>query len=102
MWAAPEDSTVWITGPYRRACANADQVIKDLDLDDTGMRRTTISLRYAMVTGETTRHAGHADIVGELIDGSIGHCRDNHLAIDPNDADWWQEYASRMEASAPR
>ncbi len=48
------------------------------------------------VVAETNRHAGHADIVRETIDGTAGLRADNdNLAR--GDADWWQDYRNRLE-----
>jgi hypothetical protein len=48
---------------------------------------------------ETSQHAGHADIVRELIDGAAG------LAVErpnlpPGDHAWWQAYHDRVERAA--
>lgn len=105
MYAAPGESTEYIVDLYRRACAHADQTIAELDLDDIGTVTHSgdkITLRQALVhmIHETSRHAGHADIVRELIDGSIGGARDNPFVPDPADEAWWQDYLARIEASA--
>lgn len=105
MYAKPDESTEYIVDLYRRACAHADQTIAELDLDAVGTvlhNGEVITLRQAMVNEihETSRHAGHADIVRELIDGSIGGSRDNPWVPDPDDEAWWQEYLARVEASA--
>jgi uncharacterized damage-inducible protein DinB len=45
------------------------------DLDDTGVRRgETYSLRwiYVHMVEEYARHNGHADLIRELVDGSVG------------------------------
>jgi hypothetical protein len=105
MYAAPGESTDYIVDLYRRACAHADRTIAELDLDTigtvarSGEKRT---LRQALVhlIHETSRHAGHADIVRELIDGSIGGARANPWVPDPDNETWWQEYRGRVEASA--
>ena len=48
---------------------------------------------------ETDRHAGHADIVRELIDGAAGLRTDNdNLA--PGDQAWWEGYRGRLEQTA--
>jgi hypothetical protein len=47
------------------------------------------------VIAETAQHAGHADIVRELIDGRPG--RDHN---DIGDADWWTRYAARIQEAA--
>lgn len=77
MYAAPDESTEYIVDLYRRACAHADQTITEVDLDEVGTvphNGDTLTLRQAIVHTilETGHHAGHADIVRELIDGSIG------------------------------
>jgi hypothetical protein len=110
MYAAPDESTEYIVALYRRACAHADQTIAELDLDVIGTvphapedaPDKQITLRQALVheIHETSRHAGHADIIRELIDGSIGGARGNPWVPDPDDEAWWQEYLARVEASA--
>src|SRR5207248_11077808 len=76
MWATPEESCDEIIAAYRRACDAASTTIGDLDLDATGKHHTglTVSLRWMIlnVLMDTTRHTGHADVVREMIDGSIG------------------------------
>jgi hypothetical protein len=48
------------------------------------------------VVAETHRHAGHADIVRELIDGAVGLQADNdHLR--PGGRGWWESYRSQLE-----
>ena len=51
------------------------------------------------VIGETHRHAGHADIVRELIDGSVGNqwVGDN---LPERDQAWWAAYRERLERTA--
>jgi hypothetical protein len=48
---------------------------------------------------ETDRHAGHADIVRELIDGAVGVRRDNDNMA-PGDRAWWQRHRDRLERAA--
>jgi hypothetical protein len=80
MWAAEGETTAYLTGLYRRACAHADETIAALDLSTLGTvpwwpaGRREASLRQLVVRmiQETSRHAGHADIIRELIDGSAG------------------------------
>lgn len=48
---------------------------------------------------ETHRHAGHADIVRELVDGAAG-LRDGNDNMAPGDQKWWQGYRSRLEDAA--
>ncbi len=71
------ETTADIIAFYRRAWAAADQVIAEVDLDDTGTAwfGDVVSMRWVLVhmVEETARHMGHADVVRELIDGAIGY-----------------------------
>jgi hypothetical protein len=48
---------------------------------------------------ETDRHAGHADIVRELIDGAAGLRADNDN-LPPVDQAWWENHRRRLEQVA--
>jgi hypothetical protein len=77
MRVGPEESTERIVAFYGRARAAADRMIAELPLDALGRpswRQETVSLRWVLVhmAQETARHAGHMDIVRELIDGATG------------------------------
>ncbi len=73
---APGESTTDVLAYYARARSAADQVIADVDLQETGRSwdGRTVSMRWVLIhmVEETARHAGHADIVRELIDGMTG------------------------------
>lgn len=107
MWATADESREQITGLYRRAWAHADATIDALPLDATGQvpwwgpdRRTPTLHRIMIhVIAETERHAGHADIVRELIDGSAG-IRAEHSNLPDADAAWWSAYHDRLERAA--
>jgi uncharacterized damage-inducible protein DinB len=77
MRAAEGETTEEIVAFYRRAWAAADAAILELPLDETGTSYSdkTVSLRWVLVhmIEDTVRHAGHADILRELIDGGTGH-----------------------------
>ena len=77
MRAAEGETTEEIVAFYRRAWVAADAAILELPLDATGTSYSdkTVSLRWVLVhmIEDTVRHAGHADILRELIDGSTGH-----------------------------
>ena len=107
MWATAEESREQIVGLYRRACAHSDATIDALDLDSAGHvpwwqeGRREVTLRRILVhmISETDRHAGHADIVRELIDGTAGLRQDNsNLA--PGDQAWWGSYRDQLERIA--
>ena len=48
---------------------------------------------------EIARHAGHADIVRETIDGAAG-LRDGVSNLPEHDAAWWDAYVERLRATA--
>jgi uncharacterized damage-inducible protein DinB len=77
----PHESTADVLAFYDRACTAADQVISELDVEHTGTSWSgeTVSLRWVLIhmIEETARHAGHLDIVRELIDGATGDHRDS-------------------------
>jgi hypothetical protein len=61
-----------------------------------GRRDVTLHRILVHVLGETGRHAGHADIVRELIDGSAGLRGDSADLPEQDDA-WWAAYRQRLE-----
>ena len=65
---------------YRAACQRSNEIAKSVpSLDDLGAGEGTAdrSVRWVLIhlIEETARHAGHADITRELIDGSVGYSR---------------------------
>jgi len=103
MWATPDESSEYLIGLYRRACAHADGVIADLDLEapatvahwPQGRRDTTLGVLLIRMVAETAQHAGHADIIRELIDGKAGAADDETL-----DEASWRDYVARIQAAA--
>ena len=75
----PDETTDEVVAFYRRARAAADAVIEELDVDDVGTAwfGETVSLRWVLIhmIEEVARHAGHLDILRELVDGSTGDHR---------------------------
>lgn len=75
-FAAPDDVTAdEVLVAYRAAVAAADERIATLELIDTvPSAKGSPSLRWALVhmVEETARHAGHADVLRELLDGTTG------------------------------
>jgi len=107
FWARADETRVQITGMYRRAWAHADQTITALGLDAVGQvpwwpadrQRVTLHLILVHVVAETNRHAGHADIVRELIDGAAGlQADDDNLR--KRSAHSWREYRDQLERVA--
>jgi uncharacterized damage-inducible protein DinB len=77
----PNETTEDIVAFYGRARAAADQAIDETNLEATGTAwfGDQVSMRWVLIhmVEETARHAGHMDILRELIDGATGdHRRD--------------------------
>lgn len=75
------DTTDSVLAYYTRACAASDRAIIELDLDTTATTSLgdTVSLRWAIlhVIEESTRHAGHADLIREHVDQMTGYLPGN-------------------------
>lgn len=106
MWAQPNESRWSVTDLYRRACAQSDRTIDDLSLDSVGRipswpperRNVTLQQVLAHMIAETSRHAGHADIVRELVDGTSGRTPDD--PVDEPDPAYWPEFRARVDRAA--
>jgi hypothetical protein len=105
MWAAPDEARDDIVALARRAWELADATITELPLDAVGRVQWwgdgTVTLHRVLVhvTAETQRHAGHADIVRELIDGSAG-LLEGHHNLRLGDRARWGDFRDRVEAAA--
>ena len=75
----PDETTADIVAFYGRARAAADRVIDEVGLEETGTAwfGDPVTLRWVLIhlVEETARHAGHVDILRELIDGLTGDHR---------------------------
>jgi hypothetical protein len=76
MKVDPSVSLRTLVADYRAACAASNGVIATVGDAEAPVSRNGKSrnLRWALlaVIGETSRHAGHADIIREQIDGKTG------------------------------
>ena len=105
MWATASEGREDILQLYRSAAAHADLTIGSLDLDAPGhvswwtTPNVTLHDVLVHVLAETARHAGHADILREQLDGRAGLSPAN-LNYEPHDAQWWADYRSQVEAAA--
>ena len=76
MRAEPHETAQGIVDYYGRARAAADRVIDELEVEALGTAwyGDTVSMRWVLIhmIEETARHAGHFDILRELIDGATG------------------------------
>jgi uncharacterized damage-inducible protein DinB len=107
LWATAEESREQIVGLYRRVWAHSDATIEALPLDAIGHvpwwppdhAEVTLHRILAHMIAETHRHAGHADIVRELIDGAVG-LREGNDNMAPGDRAWWENYRDHLERVA--
>ena len=107
MWATPGESRDQIIALYHRAWLHSDTTIDALSLDAVGhvpwwpadRNEVTLHRIMAHMIAETHRHAGHADIVRELIDGAVGRQPAN-VNMAPGDQSWWDGYRGRLEQAA--
>ncbi len=107
MYATPEESREEITGLYRRAWEHAQGTFDALPLDAVGRvpwwpeERSAVTLHHIMVrvNADTQRHAGHADILRELIDGAAGLIPGKD-ALATDDAENWARHRERVEQAA--
>ncbi|WP_067536599.1 DinB family protein [Nocardia crassostreae] len=108
MWATADESRADVIAFYRRAWAHSDATIDSLDLTGEGAvpwwpeDRRTVTLHQILVhmNAETNRHAGHADIIRELIDGAAG-LRAGNDNMPTGDHDW-ERYSAELESVAQR
>ncbi len=106
MWATPEESREDIVGLYHLAWEESARTFEELSLESEGEvpwwppegRTVTLQQLLVHVIAETNRHAGHADIVRETIDGAAGlRAGVSNL---PEDGYDWPAYVERVEAAA--
>ncbi|MBT1667806.1 DUF664 domain-containing protein [Curtobacterium flaccumfaciens pv. flaccumfaciens] len=99
MYASLDETMADIVAFHHRSAAHADATIEALDLTATGTvpwwpeghRDVTLHRILVHMAYETARHAGHADIVREMLDGLAGD-GDGNLA-DKSPEEWvrWRE-----------
>ena len=105
LFATPEESREQIVELYRLSWVHSDATIEALSLDSIGHvphwpaphDEVTLHMILVHMLAETQRHAGHADIVRELIDGTVGLNQNNTNLPDEMS---WEENWARVEAAA--
>ena len=105
MWATAEETREDLVALYRTAWEHSDESIDQLGLDASAhvswwpepRRTTTLGSLLVRVVAETAQHAGHADIVREMIDGRAGADHD-----DIGDAAWWTRHCERVQDAADK
>ncbi|MFJ2590168.1 DinB family protein [Streptomyces sp. NPDC087538] len=104
MWATADESREEIVGLYHQAWEHSNTTIETLALDAIGhvpwwpSERREVTLHHILVRviSDTQRHAGHADIVRELIDGSVGYTQSQD-SLPSSDQAWWESHRRRLE-----
>ncbi|MFI7597590.1 DinB family protein [Actinoplanes sp. NPDC049681] len=105
LWVAEDETREQILGFYRRAWEHADATIEDLPLDAPGYvpwwPRPDVKLFTVMVhvLQDTSRHAGHADILREQLDGRTGVAADYEDRVDPAAREAHREKIERAAAA---
>ncbi|MFI7366105.1 DinB family protein [Streptomyces sp. NPDC050149] len=90
QWAAEDETRDQIIGFYRRTWEHSDATISELPLDAPGQvpwwpepfLNANLFAVMTHVLSETVRHAGHADILREGIDGRTGLRAEHERQID--------------------
>jgi Protein of unknown function (DUF664) len=103
MWATADQSREYLVGLYHRAWQHSDESLDTIALDAQASvawwpeerRATTFGHLVARVLAETAQHAGHCDIVRELIDG-----RGGRGSSGMGDDEWWEAYVAKIQAAA--
>ena len=106
MWATADQSREQIVEMYRRSWAHADLTFDALELDARGSvpwwpPGNSATLQHILVhmIAETHRHAGHADIVRELVDGEAG-IYDGDANLPSDSPEWWVVYRAKVQTAA--
>ncbi len=106
MWAAAGESRAGIVERYRRAWDHSDATISALAIDAPGhvpwWPRPDVKLFNVLVhmLTETSRHAGHADILREQLDGATGFDASQHADRHGRDVAFWEAHRTKVEEAA--
>ncbi|MBM0255803.1 DinB family protein [Micromonospora sp. 4G55] len=104
MWATEHETREEIIDRYRRVWQHSDATISALAIDSPGYvpwwpcpQVTLFTILVHLLT-ETSRHAGHADILREQLDGSTGTAAWDADA--QRDAAFWDARRAQIERAA--
>ncbi len=103
MWAKADEPSEYLIDLYRQAWAHADESLDTLALDAPARvpwwpddrAATTLGSLAVRVIAETAQHAGHCDILRELIDG---HSSSANAAL--GDTAFWTAYVAKIQDAA--
>ena len=109
MWVRSDETRDSVVEFCRRVWAHSDATIDALPLDAVGevpwwpegRRELTLHQALVHVIADIYRHAGHADVLRELIDGKVGADR-RWSNLPPGDEAWWTTYRTKVEDAAVR
>jgi hypothetical protein len=105
MWATEDESRAEVVDRYRRAWEHSDATIDALAIDAPGhvawWPRPNVMLFNILVhvLAETSRHAGHADILREQLDGAVG-TESGGAALHGRDLAFWEDHRAKVERAA--
>jgi len=107
MYATAAESREQVTDFYRRVQAHSDATIGELPLDARGTvpwwpeerRHPTLHTLLVHTIQETARHAGHADIIRESIDGAAG-LREGVSNMPAEGAAAWKQHYDKLDQIA--
>lgn len=107
MWATAEETRDWVLDLSARAWNFAQGTIRELPLDARGhvpwwspeRARPTLHTVLVHQVAETQRHAGHADVLREQLDGRAG-LRPDATNLPEVEEQWWASYRSRLQQVA--
>jgi uncharacterized damage-inducible protein DinB len=103
LYATAEETSDSIREFYRASWRHARETFAERELDSVGRvpwwSDPEVSLHQILVhmTNETARHAGHLDIVREMIDGAVGRSAGDANIIGGYD---WPAYVEKLETLA--
>jgi hypothetical protein len=103
MWVTEHESRSDVIGRYRRVWDHSDATVAALALDATGRVAWWQDAEVPLfdflvhVLAETSRHAGHADILREELDGAVGT---ESMAERQHDLAFWTQRRETIEAAA--
>jgi hypothetical protein len=104
-WATAHETRDEIVALYRRVWAHADATIETLDLDDMGyvpwwLEEVPLFNVMAARLVDAVRHAGHADILRELLDGGVGEHVEHSLPLHGRDLPYWEARRALIDDAA--
>jgi uncharacterized damage-inducible protein DinB len=104
FWATKHETRDEIVGRYRRVWEHSDATINALAIDAPGYVpwwREEVKLFNIMVhvLSDATRHAGHADILREQLDGAVGVNAQGE-AWHGHESAFWEARCAQIEQAA--